>query len=178
MQQLRTARQMMDMRQKNPGQPAESWLFCLDHAFVYELQTVGGMDLEDLTDLNKPVVNKVTGLPVMVTMLGEDGLPIYDEAGQPIEVEKTKLDMAMAYKILYHLSATWRRRNSIKMTIEEFFDELPEDFGAPIQMISSLFATAFGLGDQAKANLAKAAGNEPAPAPAPEPAPVLEPVAP
>lgn len=178
MQQLRTARQMMDMRQKNPGQPAESWLFCLDHAFVYELQTVGGKDLEDLADLNKPVIDKATGKPVMIDLLGEDGLPVYDQAtGEPIKVEKTKLDMAMAYELLYHLSATWRRRNNIKMTIQEFFDELPEDFGAPIQMFSSLFAQAFGIGQNQKANLAKAAaGNEPEPAT--QPAPVLEPVAP
>lgn len=178
MQQLRTARQMMDMRQKNPGQPAESWLFCLDHAFIYELQTVGGKDLEDLADLNKPVINKATGLPEKVDLLGEDGLPVFGDDGKPIQVEKTKLDMAMAYELLYHLSATWRRRNSIKMTIQEFFDELPEDFGAPIQMISSLFSQAFGLGQDQKANLAKAAAAGNAPEPAPQPAPVLEPVAP
>ena len=164
MQQLRTARQMMDMRHKNLAEPVPSWLFALDHAFVYELQTVGGLDLADLADLNKPVLDK-DGNPVKVQELDEKGLPVFDEAGEPIMVPQTKIDMAMAYKMLYHLSATFRRRNGIKMTIEEFFDELPDDFSAPIQMISSLFSQAFGSGETAKANVAKAAaagaqGNE------------------
>lgn len=170
MSQLRTARQMMDMRQKTPGQPAESWLFSLDHHFVFELQTVGGLDLDDLQDLNKPVLNKQTGEPETVQELDEKGLPIFDAEGKPVLVPKTKIDMAMSYKMLYHLSATWRRRNGIKMSLEEFLDELPEDFSAPIQMISSLFATAFGMGEQAKANVAKAqaVGNAPEPEAAPE----------
>lgn len=176
MQQLRTARLMMDMRQKNPAQPAESWLMCLDHAFVYELQTVGGLDLDDLADLNKPVTDK-DGNAVMVQDLDEKGLPLFEtdekgnvlsfevidgETGQtvyrprPVMVPRMKFDMAMAYRMLFHLSATWRRRNGIKMTIEEFFDELPDDLGAPIQVISSLFSQAFGSGETAKANVAKA----------------------
>lgn len=159
MQQLRTARQMMDMRHKNPAEPVPSWLFALDHAFVYELQTVGGLDLADLADLNKPVINKLTGEAEEVQELDEAGLPIFDAAGKPVMVQKTKIDMAMAYKMLYHLSATWRRRNGIKMTIEEFFDELPDDFSAPIQMISSLFSQAFGSGETAKSNVAKAAAS-------------------
>ncbi|MBN9415980.1 MAG: hypothetical protein J0I12_11115 [Candidatus Eremiobacteraeota bacterium] len=207
MQQLRTARQMMEMRQKNPNQPAESWRFCLDHAFVFELQTVGGLDLADLADLNKPVLDK-EGKPVLIQELDEEGLPVFEMdstgkvllfpefddarsivhdangnpvmAPRPVMVPQTKLDMAMVYKLCYHLSCTWRRTNSLTMSLEEFLGELPDDFSAPYRMISSLFSQAFGMGEQQAKNLAKAnEGNESAPpAPAPPPVPIPEPVAP
>lgn len=141
--QLRTAQRMIDMRRKNPAQPAPSWLFSLDHAFVYEMQTKGGLDLLDLGALNKPVLDS-EGKPEMVPVLDDEGLPTFTEDGEPIQQERTKLDMSLVYQILYHLTATWRKRNGLKMTLEEFLDELPEEFGMPMETISHLFGEAFG----------------------------------
>lgn len=161
--QLRTARRMVDMRQKNPAQPAESWLFCLDHAFVYEMQVKGGLDLADLANLTKPVLDP-DGKPVLEPVLDEAGLPKFDAAGKPLEQPQTRIDMAMAYKILFHLSATWRRRNGLKMDMDAFFDELPEDFSMPMRVISELFAEAWGgteLADNVKPAQKAVAAGEP-----------------